>query len=148
MGKDFGQSSRLAEIHGRSHISRNSVIFLGVKNTFLFTREGSYARQASSHSSGKCQAHCKMFLVEAEHRVNLSTLLCGMSLARSQHSSSRTDQQYIDRTLLAEFQKPQQPLNCKRQDFIVRFEIKLKNKVPVKSLDKKKCSKTNQKNIR
>ena len=29
-------------------------------------------------------------------------------------------------TLLAEFQKPQQPLNCQRQDFIVRFEMKLK----------------------
>ena len=34
-------------------------------------------------------------------------------------------------TLLAEFQKPQQ-----RQEFIVRFEMKLKNKAPVESLDK------------
>ena len=40
-------------------------------------------------------------------------------------------------TLLAEFQKPQQPLNCERQDFIVRFEMKLKNKAPVESMDKR-----------
>ena len=39
-------------------------------------------------------------------------------------------------TLLTEFQKQQQPLNCERQDFIVRFEMKLKNKTPVESLDK------------
>ena len=43
---------------------------------------------------------------------------------------------YTGRTLLAEFRKPQQRLNCMRQDFIVRFEMKLKNKVPVESLDK------------
>ena len=38
--------------------------------------------------------------------------------------------------LSAEFQKQQQPLNCERQDFIVRFEMKLKNKAPVESLDR------------
>ena len=42
----------------------------------------------------------------------------------------------MGRTLLAEFQKPQQPLNCRGEDFIVRFEMKLKNKAPVESLDK------------
>ena len=42
----------------------------------------------------------------------------------------------MGRTLSAEFQKPQQPLNCERQDFIVRFEMKLKNKAPVENLDK------------
>ena len=39
-------------------------------------------------------------------------------------------------TLFAEFQKPQQLLNCERQDFIALFEMKLKNKAPVESLDK------------
>ena len=42
----------------------------------------------------------------------------------------------MGRTLLAEFQKPQQSLNCEREDFIVRFEMKLKTKAPVESLDK------------
>ena len=36
-----------------------SGIFLGVKNTFLFTKECSYALM--SLSSGKSQAHGKMF---------------------------------------------------------------------------------------
>ena len=36
-------------------------IFLGVKNTFSFTWESSYA-MTSSLSPGKFQAHCKMFL--------------------------------------------------------------------------------------
>ena len=40
------------------------------------------------------------------------------------------------RTLSVEFQKPQQRLNCTGQDFIVRFEIKLKNKAPDERLDK------------
>ena len=39
-------------------------------------------------------------------------------------------------TLLPEVQKPQQPLNCECQDFIVRFEMNLKNKASVESLDK------------
>ena len=38
--------------------------------------------------------------------------------------------------LLAEFQKPQPRLNCTDQDFIIHFEMKLKNKAPVESLDK------------
>ena len=42
----------------------------------------------------------------------------------------------MGRRLLAEFQKPQQCLNCTGQDFIVRFEMKLNNKAPVESLDK------------
>ena len=42
----------------------------------------------------------------------------------------------MGRMLLAEFQKLQQCLNCMHQNFIVRFDIKLKNKVPVESLEK------------
>ena len=42
----------------------------------------------------------------------------------------------MGRMLLTEFQKLQQPLNCERQDFIVRFEMKLKNKTPFESLER------------
>ena len=38
--------------------------------------------------------------------------------------------------LLAEFQKLQQLLNCMHQNFIVCFDMKLKSKVPVESLEK------------
>ena len=40
----------------------------------------------------------------------------------------------MGRTLSAMFQKPQQHLNCKCQDFSINFEMKLKNKVPVENL--------------